>query len=114
MRGRCRRCGRSSATSAAAWTSSRPSATSASGAAVPDLAPLLEGDPYVPVRAAAATALGRLGGPEAQAALDRALRREREAPVLESIRAALATGADPSEAAGGKRLDPRPVLCDRA
>ncbi len=49
----------------------------------------LRGDEYVPVRAAAATALGRLRGGAARTALVRASRNEQEAPVLDAIRAAL-------------------------
>ncbi len=79
---------------------SRPDLVGALGlsgqpAAVPAVAELLASDPYVPVRAAAATALGRLGGPAAQSALLRAQSREREQQVLVAIAAALA-GQDPA------------------
>ena len=57
--------------------------------AVPQVAELLEKDPYVPVRAAAATALGQLGGPAAQLALRRAQRQEREPQARAAIAAAL-------------------------
>ncbi len=59
------------------------------GRAVLKLSEMLLGDPYVPVRAAAATALGKLGGKEAAAALSRARRTEREALVLAAVGQAL-------------------------
>jgi HEAT repeat protein len=52
---------------------------------------LLRDDPYVHVRAAAAIALGQLGGPLARRALLGAAASEREAPVQAAIQAALAT-----------------------
>ena len=58
-------------------------------AAAGELAPLLLRDPYVTVRAAAAAALGRLGGAAAREALTQAQAGEREAQVLDEIRAAL-------------------------
>ena len=57
--------------------------------AVPKLAELLDSDPYVPVRAAAATALGQLGGPTAQTALRRAQTHEPEPQARAAITAAL-------------------------
>jgi arylsulfatase A-like enzyme/HEAT repeat protein len=54
--------------------------------------PLLERlarDEYVPVRAQAAHALGRIKGERARAGLERALTTERERSVLDAIRAAL-------------------------
>jgi HEAT repeat protein len=57
---------------------------------VPSLVELLETDAYVPVRTAAATALGHLGGARATQALRSASSRERESTVLTAIRAALA------------------------
>jgi hypothetical protein len=57
----------------------------------PALIGCLETDAYVPVRVAAAEALGRLGGARALQALQSALGREREATVLAAVRAALAT-----------------------
>jgi epoxyqueuosine reductase len=58
--------------------------------AVPAVAELLASDPYVPVRAAAATALGQLGGPAATAALRSASSHEREPLARAAITAALA------------------------
>jgi arylsulfatase A-like enzyme len=60
-------------------------------ASTPALIGCLETDVYVPVRVAAAEALGRLGGARAIQALQSALGREREATVLAAVRAALAT-----------------------
>ena len=57
---------------------------------VPSLVELLENDAYVPVRAAAAKALGHLGGARATQALRSASSREHESTVLAAIRAALA------------------------
>jgi HEAT repeat protein len=57
---------------------------------VPSLVELLENDAYVPVRAAAAKALGHLGGARATQALRSASSREHESSVLAAIRAALA------------------------
>jgi arylsulfatase A-like enzyme/HEAT repeat protein len=57
---------------------------------VPSLVELLENDAYVPVRSAAATALGHLGGARAMQALRSASSREHESTVLAAIRAALA------------------------
>jgi arylsulfatase A-like enzyme/HEAT repeat protein len=57
---------------------------------VPSLVGLLENDAYVPVRAAAATALGHLGGARATQALRSASSREHESTVLAAIHAALA------------------------
>ena len=73
---------------------SRPHVVAALGAlkdraAVPVLAEVLANDPYVHVRAAAAKALGALGGAAAHAALLKAAAKEREAPVKSAIRAAL-------------------------
>jgi epoxyqueuosine reductase len=55
---------------------------------VPALAEALAGDPEPLVRVHAAWALGRIGGPDAQAALDEALGHERDAMVTEEIRLA--------------------------
>jgi HEAT repeat protein len=55
---------------------------------VPALAERLEADEYVPVRAEAASALGRIGGREAVAGLERCLRHEHEPSVLAACRAA--------------------------
>jgi len=57
--------------------------------AVPALAEALAGDPDPLVRAHAAWALGRISGPEAQAALDEARGRERDAAAAEEIRLAI-------------------------
>jgi len=57
---------------------------------VPALIDCLESDEYVPVRAAAAQALGHLGGARAVQALALASRREKEEAVLAAVRAALA------------------------
>jgi arylsulfatase A-like enzyme/HEAT repeat protein len=59
-------------------------------ASVGPLIECLESDAYVPVRAAAAQALGRLGGARARQALQTAQGREREEAVLQAVRAALA------------------------
>jgi arylsulfatase A-like enzyme/HEAT repeat protein len=59
-------------------------------AGVPALVACLESDAYVPVRVAAATALGRLGGVRALRALQSALAHEREGAVLSAVRKALA------------------------
>jgi len=58
---------------------------------IPALVGTLETDAYVPVRVAAAAALGRLGGARALQALQTALAHEREATVLSAVRGALAT-----------------------
>ena len=57
---------------------------------VPALIGALESDDYVPVRVAAAAALGRLGGARARQALQLALVHEHEAAVLSAVRDALA------------------------
>jgi HEAT repeat protein len=57
---------------------------------VPALIACLETDAYVPVRAAAAQALGRLGGVRARQALELASRREKDDMVLAAVREALA------------------------
>jgi arylsulfatase A-like enzyme len=62
----------------------------ADGAAVGPLIGCLETDEYVPVREAAARALGRLGGARALQGLQASLAREREEAVLAAVRAALA------------------------
>jgi arylsulfatase A-like enzyme len=59
-------------------------------ACVPALIGALESDAYVSVRAAAAQALGRIGGARSLQALKNALGREHEELVLNSIRGALA------------------------
>lgn len=56
---------------------------------VPALIGRLETDAYVPVRATAAQALGRLGGARALQALESAARREKEETVLAAVRASL-------------------------
>jgi HEAT repeat protein len=56
---------------------------------VPALVASLENDEYVPVRAEAARALGRLGGARALRALESALRREKEEAVLAAVRGSL-------------------------
>jgi HEAT repeat protein len=61
--------------------------------AVPTLIGILETDAYVPVRVAAAGALGRLGGARARQALQTAMGHEREAVVLSAVRGALAAHA---------------------
>lgn len=61
----------------------------ADSGSVPALIARLESDEYVPVRAAAARALGRLGGARALRALESATRREKEEAVLAAIRASL-------------------------
>jgi arylsulfatase A-like enzyme/HEAT repeat protein len=50
----------------------------------------LTADEYVPVRAAAATALGKIGGDKVRAGLKRCLAREHEPSVLDAAKAALA------------------------
>ena len=55
----------------------------------------LEGDAYVPVRVAAAAALGQLGGARALQALQSALVHEREPAVLAAVRGALAAHGRP-------------------
>jgi HEAT repeat protein len=60
-------------------------------ASTPALIGCLETDAYVPVRVAAAEALGRLGGARALSALQSVLGREREEAVRTAIRAALQT-----------------------
>jgi HEAT repeat protein len=57
----------------------------------PALIGCLDSDAYVPVRAAAAEALGRLGGARALSALRSALGHEREETVRAAIQAALLT-----------------------
>lgn len=64
-------------------------------AAVPTLARLLEQDPYVNVRVAAAKALGSVGGERARAALSTALQKEAEQPVKNAISAALLAKTPP-------------------
>jgi arylsulfatase A-like enzyme len=64
-------------------------ASIADPASVPALIACLEGDEYVPVRADAARALGKLGGARALRALESALRREKEEAVLAAVRASL-------------------------
>jgi arylsulfatase A-like enzyme len=59
-------------------------------ASIPALIGTLETDAYVPVRVAAAGALGRLGGVRALQALQTALGHEHEAAVLSAVRGALA------------------------
>ncbi len=59
-------------------------------ASVPALIGCLEDDAYVPVRVAAATALGRLGGVRAMQALQSAMVHEREEAVRSAVRRALA------------------------
>ncbi len=54
------------------------------------LAACLKSDEYVPVRVAAASALGRLGGAHSLQALESALGSEQEEAVLAAVRAALA------------------------
>jgi HEAT repeat protein len=51
----------------------------------------LDSDEYVPVRAEAATGLGKIGGPAAMSALVAAQGREREQLVLTAIGKALGT-----------------------
>jgi hypothetical protein len=60
---------------------------------VPALIACLESDEYVPVRAAAAQALGRLGGARALQALESASRREKEEAVLAAVRTAMSMHA---------------------
>ena len=62
-------------------------------AATPALAGALDGDPSPVVRGAAAWALGRLGGPAARAALERAAATETDAAAQAEIRLALEPGA---------------------
>ncbi len=59
-------------------------------ASTPALIACLESDEYVPVREAAAAALGRFGGVRAVQALQSALGHEREGVVLAAVRKALA------------------------
>jgi arylsulfatase A-like enzyme len=59
-------------------------------ASIPALISTMETDAYVPVRVAAAAALGRLGGVRALQALQAALGHEHEAAVLSAVRGALA------------------------
>jgi len=59
-------------------------------ASAPSLIGCLESDEYVPVRVAAAGALGRLGGARALQALQSALGHEREETVLSAVHKALA------------------------
>ena len=58
---------------------------------IPALIHCLETDAYVPVRAAAAQALGRMGGARAWQALKLAGQREKDEMVLAAVRASLAT-----------------------
>lgn len=58
-------------------------------AAVPALVDRLKGDEYVPVRQEAALSLGKIGGADAEAALARSAREEREEIVADAARAAL-------------------------
>jgi HEAT repeat protein len=60
---------------------------------IPALIGCLEHDEYVSVRAAAARALGRLGGARARQALELASRREKEDAVLVAVLASLAAHA---------------------
>jgi arylsulfatase A-like enzyme len=60
-------------------------------ASAPALISSLESDDYVPVRVAAAGALGQLGGARTLQALQSALVHERETAVLVAVRSALAT-----------------------
>jgi HEAT repeat protein len=60
-------------------------------ACAPALISSLESDDYVPVRVAAAGALGQLGGARALQALQSALVHEREPAVLAAVRSAMAT-----------------------
>ena len=64
-------------------------------AALPALVQRLRQDEYVPVRAAAAVALGKIGGAEARAALRAAMAEEREPSVLTALRAARARPGKP-------------------
>jgi len=64
-------------------------ASIADSRSVPALIACLESDEYVPVRAGAAAALGRLGGARALRALESATRREKEEAVLAAVRASL-------------------------
>jgi arylsulfatase A-like enzyme len=68
----------------------------------------LEKDEYVPVRVEAARALARIGGAQAEAALERALRVERESSVQAAARAALTALRAPPPAS------PPPARRDRA
>jgi arylsulfatase A-like enzyme len=78
-------------------------------ATVPVLAQLLSSDPYVHVRAAAATALGEIGGPGARAALVTAAPREHEAPVSAAITSALQAAAAPqSKSQNNQQARPQP------
>jgi epoxyqueuosine reductase len=56
--------------------------------AVPALAKVLRDDPRPDIRGTAAWALGKIGGSEAAGAIERALRHERDAAVLEELRKA--------------------------
>ena len=69
--------------------------------AVPALAEVLSRDPEPLVRAHAAWALGRIGGPEAAATLEEALRREGHPEALEEVRLALAS-REAASAGGGR------------
>jgi HEAT repeat protein len=55
----------------------------------------LTSDEYVPVRAEAARALGRIGTGAARTALERSLRTETEDEVKEAVRRALSPPASP-------------------
>jgi arylsulfatase A-like enzyme len=57
--------------------------------AVPWLARWMPNDPYIPVRAQMATTLGKLGGPEARAAIRALLTVEKEPEVISAARNAL-------------------------
>jgi HEAT repeat protein len=70
----------------------------------PVLAERLRSDEYVTVRAQAAVALGKIGGPAATAGLQWALRHEREPSVLAAARSALAARAPGAD--GGYRGGP--------
>ncbi len=67
--------------------------------AVPDLIDVLDKDPRPVLRGTAAWSLGRIGGEEAVAALERAMGREQDEEALDMIRNAL-TAIDEFEAAG--------------
>ncbi|QYR24356.1 tRNA epoxyqueuosine(34) reductase QueG [Paenibacillus sp. sptzw28] len=99
--------------SASAWRGRKPiqrNAVIALGnfkdpSAVPSLTAVLGDDPRYELRATAAWSLGRIGGPEATKALERALGGESDEAVVEAIKAALAaagatSAAVPADGAG--------------